>query len=189
MRNEYEGMKTSAGEVLSDFFDRRLTIAPIGLDHFADVRNLHASALREGTSGVLSETELQALLDLIASPRYSDVLLQEEIYGGWIDDELVGTASWHTNSDDGRAARIGWVFVRHPRFGIGRRLVTEVEARAQQSGFNQLAVSATANAIPFFERLGYQVASRGVRNLGPDCALPVAFMRKFLLRPVRARLS
>ena len=104
-------------------------------------------------------------------------------------DELVGTASWHTNSDDGRSARIGWVFVRHPGFGLGRRLVTEVEARAQQSGFSQLAVSATANSVPFFERLGYQVASRGVRHLGPDCALPVAFMRKFLMRPVRARLS
>lgn len=182
-------MTSGAGSALSDFYDRRLIIAPVGLDNFADIRNLHASSLRESTAGVLSETELQALLGLVYSPRYSDVLLQEEMYGGWIDDELVGTASWHTNSDDGRAARIGWVFVRHPGFGIGRRLVTEVEARAQHSGFNQLAVSATANAIPFFERLGYQVASRGVRNLGPECALPVAFMRKFLLRPVRARLS
>lgn len=182
-------MSSSAGSALSEFYDRRLIIAPIGLDHFADVRNLHASALREGTSGVLSDDELKAMLTLIQSPEYSDQLLQEEIYGGWIDDELVGTASWHTNSDDGRGARIGWVFVRHPRFGIGRRMVTEVEARAQHSGFNQLAVSVTANAIPFFERLGYQVTSRGVRNVGPECALPVAFMRKFLIRPVRARLT
>lgn len=182
-------MTSSAGVSLSEFYDRRLVIAPIGYDHFADVRNLHASALREGTAGVLSDIELETLLNLVKSSRYSDLLLQEEIYAGWIDDELVGTASWHTNSDDGRAARISWVFVRHPGFGIGRRLVTEVEARAQHSGFNQLAVSATINAVPFFERLGYQVASRGVRNLGPECAVPVAFMRKFLLRPVRARLS
>lgn len=182
-------MSSGAGSVLSEFYDRRLSIAPISLDHFSDIRNLHASSLREVTAGVLSEVELSALLALITSPRYSDLLLQEELYGAWIDDELVGTASWHTNTDDGRAARIGWVFVRHSGFGIGRRLVTEVEARAQQSGFNQLAVSATANAVPFFERLGYQVASRGVRNVGPDCALPVAFMRKFLMRPVRARLT
>lgn len=182
-------MSSGAGSALSEFYDRRLTIAPISLDHFSDIRNLHASALREGTTSVLSETELDALLTLVRSPQYSELLQQEETYGGWIDDELVGTASWHTNSDDGRGARIGWVFVRHPGFGIGRRLVTEVEARAQHSGFNQLAVSATANAIPFFQRLGYQVSSRGVRNVGPSCALPVAFMRKYLLRPVRARLT
>lgn len=180
---------SSAGSALSEFYDRRLVIAPIGLDHFSDLRNLHAAALREGASSVLSEDELAAMLALVQSHEYSDQVLQEETVGGWIDDELVGTASWHTNSDDGRGARIGWVFVRHPGFGIGRRLVTEVEARAQHSGFNQLAVSATANAILFFERLGYQVASRGVRNVGPNCALPVAFMRKFLMRPVRARLT
>ncbi len=64
---------------MSEFYDRRMTISPVGLDHFSDIRNLHVSALREGTSGVLSEMELDALLALIKSPRYSDLLPQEDI--------------------------------------------------------------------------------------------------------------
>ncbi|MFX8668579.1 hypothetical protein ABTM51_20670, partial [Acinetobacter baumannii] len=81
MRDELQRMSSSAGASLSEFYDRRLVIAPIGFDHFADVRNLHASALREGAASVLSETELDTLLNLLKSPRYSDLLLQEEIYG------------------------------------------------------------------------------------------------------------
>ncbi len=79
MRDELQRMTSSAGANLSEFYDRRLVIAPIGFDHFADVRNLHANALREGTAGVLSDTELDTLLKLIKSPKYSDLLLQEEI--------------------------------------------------------------------------------------------------------------
>jgi hypothetical protein len=32
--------------------------------------------------------------------------------------------------------------------------------------------------VPFFEKLGYREASRGVKAVGPDCSLPVAFLRK-----------
>ena len=106
-------------------------------------------------------------------------------YGAFIAGQLIGTASWHANGDDGQVARFSSVFV-HPMFarhGLGRRLIAEVEARAFQSGFHQLGTSATPNAVPFFERLGYHVASRGIKTYGPPrCALPVAFLRKSLPR-------
>ena len=80
-------------------------------------------------------------------------------------------------------ARVGSIFVRHPRFGIGRRLLAEVEQRAHHSGFNRIAAGVTANAVPFFERLGYVVASHGVRTFAIGCALPVTFLRKELTGP------
>ena len=85
-------------------------------------------------------------------------------------------------------ARISSVFVdpMFLRLGIGGRLLTEVEARAFQSGFNQLSMSTTLNAVAFFEKAGYQVASRGVKALGTSCLLPVAFLRKSVPRLARA---
>ena len=77
------------------------------------------------------------------------------MFGAWLDGELVGAASWQSRPPAGGIARIGPVFVRHPRFGIGRRLLAEVEARAHRSGFRQFAAWSTTNAVPFFERLGY----------------------------------
>jgi len=161
----------------------RLAVRPIGLDDFSSLRHLHASALKSQTVGVLSDKELAAFQRLVQSPAYSDLLLQEEVYCGWLDGELVGTASWHANADSGATARIGCIFVRHPRFGIGRRLMAEVEARAHQCGFGRFAVSTTANAVPFFEKLGYQIASRGVKTLAPGCILPVTFLKKGLAQP------
>lgn len=163
------------------------TIRRIGIDDYANVRYLHAKAMTSQSADALSDAEVVAFVAFVRSPAYSDMLMAEDIYGAFIDGQLIGTAAWHVSGDDGQVARISSVFV-HPLFarhGLGRRLLTEVEARAGQSGFDQLGTSATINAVPFFERLGYLVASRGVKQFGPDCSLPVAFLRKSVSRAAR----
>lgn len=159
---------------------RAVAVHRVGLDNHAQVRYLHGRAMRCQCGDALSDAELAAFLACVDSPAYSDVLRAEEVHGAFIDGQLIGTASWLANSDDGETARIASVFVDplFVRLGIGGRLLAEVEARAGQSGFDQLGASATINAIPFFERYGYTEASRGVKTFGPDCWLPVAFLRK-----------
>jgi GNAT superfamily N-acetyltransferase len=157
-----------------------VVIRQIGLDDHSNVRHLHARSMRAQSGDALSDAEIAAFLAFVASPGYSDCLLAEEVHGAFVGGQLVGTAAWHVNGDDGQAARIASVFV-HPlfvRLGIGGRLLAEVEGRARRSGFDQLGTSATANAVAFFRRYGYQEASRGVKAFGPDCWLPVAFLRK-----------
>jgi GNAT superfamily N-acetyltransferase len=165
-----------------------LEIRRLGLDDHSNVRHLHARSMRSQSGEALSDAEIAAFLAYVGSPAYSDTLLAEEVYGAFVGGQLIGTASWHVNGDDGETARIASVFV-HPlftRLGIGGRLLSEVEARAVRSGFDQLGTSTTINAVAFFERHGYQEASRGVKGFGPDCWLPVAFLRKRVLRPDRA---
>jgi putative acetyltransferase len=167
---------------------KALDVRRLCFDDHSNVRHLHARAMRSQSGDALSDAEIGAFLAFVGSPAYSDCLLAEEAYGAFLDGQLVGTASWQVNGDDGETARIASVFV-HPMFarlGIGGRLLAEVEARAVRSGFDQLGTSATVNAIPFFERHGYQEASRGVKAFGPDCWLPVAFLRKRVPRPDRA---
>lgn len=161
-----------------------VTVRRIGIDDHANVRYLHAKAMTSQSTDALTDAEIAAFVAFVGSAAYSDMLMVEDIYGAFIDGQLIATAAWHVSGDDGQVARISSVFV-HPLFvrhGLGRRLLAEVEARAAQSGFDQLGTSATANAVPFFERLGYLVASRGVKQFGPDCSLPVAFMRKGVSR-------
>jgi putative acetyltransferase len=164
-----------------------VAVRRIGLDDHSHVRHLHVRAMQAQAGDALSDAELAALTAFVMSPAYSDLLRAEEVHGAFLDGQLIGTASWIANGDDGETARIASVFV-HPMFarlGIGGRLLAEVEMRACQSGFDQLGASATINAVPFFERYGYAEASRGVKAFGPECWLPVAFLRKRVLRLVR----
>jgi putative acetyltransferase len=156
----------------------------IGLDDHAQVRHVHARAIRALSGDALSEAELAACLDFAGSPAYSDHLLAEEVHGAFVDGQLAGTASWLANGDDGETARISSVLVdpMFVRLGLGSRLLAEVERRAAQSGFDHLGASATINAVPFFERHGYVETSRGVKAFGPVCWLPVAFLRKRVVR-------
>ena len=171
--------------------DELLKLRPVGLDDFSDIRSLHATAVRAHTQGALSEEEAASVLKLVASPDYPALLLREELYGGWIDGELVGTVSWHAGGSTGATATISGIFVRHVRLGIGSRLLAEAEMRAHRSGFDLLSAGTTANAVPFFLRFGYEKVSLGVRTLAPDCRLPVTFLRKRLPpgRPPHAPLN
>jgi N-acetylglutamate synthase-like GNAT family acetyltransferase len=169
---------TSTQESYPGSLSERLQVRLIGFDDFSDLRYLHATSLTAHTAAALSEAEIASFVALVYSPCYPDMLLREEVYGGWIDGALVGTCAWHVDPNDSLAARIGPLFVAHTRLGIGRQLLAIVEARAGQSGFREFAAWSTGNAVPFFERLGYQVASRGVKVLSPACRLPVTFMRK-----------
>jgi GNAT superfamily N-acetyltransferase len=163
-----------------------VAVRRIGLDDHSQARHMHARAMRLHCGDALSETELAACLGFVGSPAYSDHLLAEEVHGAFMDGQLIGTASWLANGDDGETARLGSVLVDPmlARLGIGSRLLAEVELRAAQSGFEQLGASATMNAVPFFEHHGYVEASRGVKAFGPQCWLPVAFLRKRVVRPV-----
>jgi GNAT superfamily N-acetyltransferase len=163
--------------------DERLTLRPIGADDYSSLRYLHATSLRAQTLDVLSDEEVAAFIRLVYSPAYTALLMKEEVYGAWIDGELIGTVSWHAAGSGGSTASIGGIFVRHPRLGIGRRLLAEAEARARQCGFERLSACATANAVPFFLKSGYEKVSRGVRSLSFDCVLPVTFVKKRLPQP------
>jgi len=177
------------GSELHSVGSETLAVVPLGLDDFSSLRYLHITALRAQTAEVLSDAEMAAFIKLVNSVAYTELLMREEIYGGWLHGELVGTVSWQASADSGATARIGSVFARHPRLGIGRQLLAAVEGRAQRCGFVQFAACVTANAVPFFERQGYRVASRGVRTLTSECALPVTFMKKVAPRPRYATSS
>ena len=165
-----------------------ITIRRIEIDDHSSVRYLHTKSMMAHSGDALSEAEIDAFVAIVNSPAYSDCLLAEDVYGAFIDGQLIGTASWQVNGDDGRTARISSVFVNpmFARLGVGRRLLGEVEARGMHSGFRQFGIAATINAVPFFEKLGYREASRGVKALGPGCSLPVAFLRKSVSPFVRS---
>ena len=159
-------------------------LRPIGLDDLASVRYIHASSFRMLAAQHYSPEDIDAFTGYVYGVSYTDALAaalqREQLYGAWLEGELVGTAGW-ASADDGRPiARLRFIFVR-PLFtgmGLGRRLVRAAEDRAREASFHTFAVYATVNAVGFFTRLGYEIASSGVHPLSSACALRMAVMQK-----------
>lgn len=51
----------------------------------------------------------------------------------------------------------------HARRGVGSALMARLESTARERGRDRLELSASKNAVPFYQRLGYEVASEAAR--------------------------
>ncbi len=157
-----------------------IRLSPIGIDDWSAVRYVHGVAFELLASPYLEPADIELFRARLATPDYTDELMQENLVGAWVDSELAGTAGWRPADDNGASARITSVFVLpvFAGFGIGSQLLADAEARAVQAGFLNFAVRATPNAVGFFETFGYEVSSHGIRQLMPSQDVPISFMRK-----------
>ncbi len=155
-------------------------IKPLTPDDMSDVRYVHSAAFRVQAKAYLSQSEIQAFTDHVYSPRYGDKLAAENLTLAWLGDELIGTGGWTPVNDNGATARIRSIFVRplFTRLGVGRCLVERSEAEARRAGFTQFTLRASVNSVGFFQTLGFEIKSYGVRNIDAEQGLPVRFMRK-----------
>ena len=83
-----------------------VALRPIGLDDAAQVRHLHSLAFRAFAGPWLVEDQLDALIEHVRSPAYSDYLLGYGCVGAWIDNYLCGTAGWGPSSSVGASAKL-----------------------------------------------------------------------------------
>lgn len=157
-----------------------IAIRPIGLDDLSDVRHVHGLAYRALTGPALAEDQVDALVEFVRSPQYSDYLLGHGCVGAWIGNQLCGTAGWGPGTNIGVGAKLAGVCVDplFSRLGIGRRLVEAAETRARRAGFSTVTSRTTANAVPFFAALGYTTSSQGAWMTPSGVSVPVVHMRK-----------
>ncbi len=149
-------------------------------DCWSDVRDLHATSLRRVSGPALDIEQIEAFLTQIYSPDYTSALQSQSLHTAWFERQLVATAGWIPADDAGLSARITAVFVSplYLRMGVGRHIVTAVEAEAAAAGFQAFSARVLPPALPFFEALGYTRSSLGVFSVGTENGVPVVFMRK-----------
>ena len=126
----------------------------------------YGTAFARGAKDTIRPADIEAFAAFVRSPRYADLLLGNRAYAAWIGSEMVGIAAWSVGEAPSPTARILAVFV-HPLFtgdGIGTRLDRVPRGRGRAAGYRALEVSATLNAVGFFEHLGYLERAR--RRLG-----------------------
>lgn len=157
-------------------------LRPVDLDHWSEIRALHAASLRHTLAALVGSDQLPAIVAEVYEPDYTDRLMTYDLQTAWIGSILVGTSGWHPASDHGRSARIVSVHVAplHARLGIGRRLVAVTENRARSAGFEAITARVLPQSVGFFEALGYRRSSQGLQSVGTEHGLPAVYLRKAL---------
>ncbi len=157
-----------------------LDIRGVGLDHWAEIRHLHALSFRTLASRTIEPSQSAAFIAGIYEPDYTVSLQTHDLLAAWLDRRPVGTAGWVPFDHQARSARITSVYVSpfFARLGIGSRLVAAAEARAAAAGFQAYAARAFHPAVGFFESIGYSRSAQGVQSVGTEHGIPVTFMRK-----------
>ena len=152
-------------------------------DDIAAVRDLHAASVEHLSGTHYTDGQIAAYLRSMAADGYADELLANNLtLAETAANRLVGTAGWCPLDDAPDTVRIRKVFVAPDLAGqgLGRQLVQEVERQARSLGFRHAFVRANANAVGFYEALGYAAEGQGAMPVGDGVGLAVTYMRKTL---------
>lgn len=82
------------------------------------------------------------------------------------DDALLGTLVMKPLKKGQIKMRQVAVFPRYQKMGIGQKMVKASEVFSMENGFKEIVLSARVPAIPFYEKLGYQVVSEMYEEVG-----------------------
>lgn len=164
---------------------------PIGLDDMADVRHLHASAVKIGGAAYHTPAEINAYNERINSTDYIRDCLNCSLYGLWHQHLLVGTAGWCPSNDNRTTARLRKIFIHnyYIGMGLGKFMLEHTENRAKEAGFQEFSIRATAMSAGFFRHLGYETSSHGALLLSQSEDIPVTYLRKARQTPTMERRS
>ena len=148
------------------------------LEEDADaVGRVHRSAIRELCRGHYTGEQIEAWTSPRPPGHFEKVIREKEFYVAEEGGEVVGFGSLNLEAGEVDAVYVSPAAAGR---GVGMRLLRAVEGRARAAGLKQLRVSASLNAVGFYERAGYELQSMGGHRLWNSVDLPCAHMSKEL---------
>ncbi|MDQ2051160.1 GNAT family N-acetyltransferase [Natronolimnohabitans sp. A-GB9] len=152
----------------------------------ATIADVHAASIRELGPEAYDDRQVRAWRSNVDPERYP---LEEAdarmIVAERGDDGLVGFGLLDlepNDADDPSVGTIGAVYVHpeHVREGIGRTILETLESIARDAGLETLGLTASKNAIGFYERQGYEGVETVALEMTDGVSLEALRMRKQL---------
>jgi len=80
-------------------------------------------------------------------------------------DQPIGAGRFRVIDEFGKVERI-CVLTEQRGTGAGKHIMESIEAYAHEAGINKLKLNAQTHAIPFYEKLGYEIVSEEFLDAG-----------------------
>lgn len=84
------------------------------------------------------------------------------------DDKLLGTLVMKPLENGQIKMRQVAVFPQYQKKGVGQLMVAASEDFSNENGYKEIVLSARVPAVPFYQRLGYEVVSKKYKEVGID---------------------
>ncbi|MCT9096049.1 GNAT family N-acetyltransferase [Haloarchaeobius sp. HME9146] len=131
------------------------------------IRRVHAASIRELGRRTYSDEQVEAWAAGCETADYADIVEDDcyfvvaETEDGDSADVVAFGSLWFTPPDDYERpldAEVTAVYV-HPsaaRTGVGSAVLADLEDRARNRGATTLGLTASTNAVPFYQARGYE---------------------------------
>ncbi|HEX8072584.1 MAG TPA: GNAT family N-acetyltransferase [Pyrinomonadaceae bacterium] len=130
-----------------------LTIRKARPEDTEAIGRVHVGAIRRLCAYHYTPAEIEAWAGPRRPDHYVAAIRASEFYVAEDDDALVGFGVLNQTSAEVEAV---YVSPEAARRGIGLRLLRQLEARARELCLSALHLNASLNAVPFYERAGYE---------------------------------
>lgn len=138
---------------------------------------VHVRAIREVCSRLYSAGQVASWAGLLSPDSYVSVLRERFLL---VAEDPGGIAGFgQLNQASGEVEAV-YVLPGRQGEGIGRALLVALEDEARAAGLKRLQLSATLNAVPFYERAGYVEEGPTVHRLPNGVELQCLRMSKEL---------
>ena len=119
---------------------------------------LHTAAIRRLCSTHYSPAQIEAWAGFLTPERYAAVVVDphRHVIVATDNTALVGFGQYHPG-----AAEIEAIYVHpeHVRSGVGKAILQHFERLARGAGVNAMVLTATLNAVPFYQHHGFQLVA------------------------------
>jgi putative acetyltransferase len=154
-----------------------ILIRPATLDDRAAIWAVHTSSIRLLCSKSYPASQIERWAGFLTPERYAAVITdgQRRFVVAEIAGRVVGFGQFNPSTAEVEAV---YVHPEHAGAGVGGALLRHLEQLADAASLPSLHLTATLNAVPFYERHGFKVTGYGEHEHPSGAILRCAFMRK-----------
>jgi GNAT superfamily N-acetyltransferase len=152
-----------------------LTIREAQAADSAAIAAIHAGAIRGLCSSHYEPHQIEAWASRRTKALYDRVLQTQAIQVAERDGQMVGFGQLDLES--GQIIAV-YVAPESARTGVGEAILRHLEAIARLHGWSRLHLTASLNAVPFYEKMGYERVGPFEHEVATDVMLPCVNMRK-----------
>ena len=139
------------------------------------ISRVHMAALRESCSSHYDDRQVEAWASKRTPEFYQRVLATQELFVAERAGEVVGFGQ--IDLESGTAVSL-YISPEAAGGGVGSAMLNHLEELVRQHGWRHVYLTASLNAVPFFEKRGYQRVRPFKHQVANDVYLDWVDMKK-----------